>query len=85
MFLQERYGEAMVTLGQVGVADDLQRVGQAPLILGGAGQLHGLYEVLPGQNRVGEDQAGSHRVQAACRGGGIADRLRLGQTDLGVS
>ena len=52
-FLEERFGETVVTLGQVGVADALQRVGQAPLILGGASQLRGLYEVLPCPDWVG--------------------------------
>ena len=55
-FLEEWHGETVVTLGQVGVADALQRVGQAPLILGGASQLRGLYEVLPCQDRVGRVQ-----------------------------
>ena len=81
--LEERYGEAVITLGQVGVGDDLQRVGQTPLILGCVSQLRGLYQVLPCQYRIGQDQAGSHRVQAARRGGGVADRLRPGQADLG--
>ena len=52
-FLEERCGEAVVTLGQVGVADELQRVRQAPLIPGGASQLRGLDEMLPCQDRVG--------------------------------
>src|SRR6185312_523751 len=63
-FLEERCGETVVTLGQVGVADELQRVGQTPLILGGASQLRGLDEVLPCQDWVGRVQAGSHSVQA---------------------
>jgi hypothetical protein len=74
-FLKKRHGEAVVTLGQMGVSDHLQRVGQAPFILGRAGQLRGLQEVSQCQDRVGWEQAGSHRVQAACRGGGIAGRL----------
>src|SRR4029077_8545027 len=63
-------------------ADELQRVGQAPLILGGASQLRGLCEVLPCPDRVGRVQAGSDGGQAARRGGGIASRIRLGQTYL---